>query len=319
MRKLLPDPFVIALLATLLLATVLPARGGGAVVANWVATALILLLFFFHGAKLSRQAILEGIRNWPVHALILVSTFVMFPLLGLLVWTLFSATVPMPRPVWLGVLYLAALPSTVQSSIAFTSIARGNVPAAIASASASQVLGVFLTPPLVALLAGAHGGQVPLSGIGGIVLQVLVPFLAGQALRPWIGDWVQRHKAAIAFTDRGAILAAVYSAFSAAVVEGIWKRVQFSTIAILLGLCLILLVCSLAFTWGTARLLKFPRGDRIAILFCGTKKSLVQGVPIARVLFTGADVGLILLPIMIFHQLQLMACAWISSRYAREG
>lgn len=319
MRKLLPDPFVLALLATLLLATVLPARGAGAVAASWAATALILLLFFFHGAKLSREAIFAGIRNWPVHALILVSTFVMFPVLGLLVSTLFSATIPMPKPLWLGVLYLAALPSTVQSSIAFTSIARGNVPAAIASASASQVLGVFITPPLVALLAGARGGQVPLSGVGGIVLQVLVPFLAGQALRPWIGDWVHRHKTAISMTDRGAILAAVYSAFSAAVVEGIWKRVQLSTLAQLLGLCLGILACALTFTWGTARLFKFPRDDRIAILFCGTKKSLVQGVPIARVLFTGADVGLILLPIMIFHQLQLMACAWISNRYAREA
>ncbi len=317
LRKLIPDPFIIALLATLLLATVLPAQGQAAVIVGWLATALIVLLFFFHGAKLSSGAVVEGIRNWRLHLAILGSTFVMFPLLGLLFSKVFAGT--MPKPLGLGVLYLAALPSTVQSSIAFTSMARGNVPAAIASASASQVLGVFITPPLVALLAGAHGGHVPLSGIGAIMLQVLVPFVAGQLLRPWIGDWVHRHKAAISFTDRGAILAAVYSAFSAAVVEGIWTRVQPATIGILVGLCLGILICALSFTWGTGRLLQFPRGDRIAILFCGTKKSLVQGVPIARVLFTGADVGLILLPIMIFHQLQLMACAWISSRYARES
>lgn len=316
LRRLLPDPFVIALLVTLVLATILPAQGVGVPVVNALATAMIVLLFFFHGARLSRQAIVEGIRNWRLHVAILISTFVMFPLLTLGLSHVGSGW--LSHPLWVGMLYLAALPSTVQSSIAFTSMARGNVPGAIASASASQVLGVFVTPPLVALLAGAQGAHVPLSGIGNVMLQVLVPFVAGHLLRPVIGEWVQRHKSAIAITDRGTILVSVYSAFSAAVVEGLWTRVDGATIAVLLLLCVSVLAAALLFTWGMGRALGFARADRITILFCGTKKSLIQGVPMARVLFSGPDAGLVLLPVMIFHQLQLMACAWIAQRYARR-
>jgi sodium/bile acid cotransporter 7 len=311
---LLPDPFVVALLATLALATVLPARGASAVLVNCLATGLIVLLFFFHGAKLSRSAIVDGIRHWRLHIVILTSTFVMFPILGVLLSSLFPQL--LPRALWLGILYLAALPSTVQSSIAFTSMAQGNVPAAIASASASQVPGVFLTPPLVALLGGVRGGHLPLAGLGLLVLQVLVPFVLGHLLRPWLGAWVQRYKTAISITDRGAILAAVYSAFSAGVIEGIWRRLELPTLATLLTLCSGMLAFALLFTWGAGGLFGFSRRDRIAILFCGTKKSLVQGVPIARALFAATDVGLVLLPIMIFHQLQLTACAFISRRYA---
>ncbi len=314
MRRLLPDPFILALLATLALATLLPARGQAAVLVDWLSTATIVLLFFFHGAKLSREAVIGGLKSWRIHLAILGSTFVMFPLLGLGLAGACPAL--MPPPLWLGVIYLACLPSTVQSSIAFTSIARGNVPAAIAAASASQLLGVLLTPFLVGLLAGAHGGHVPVSGVGRIVLQILVPFLIGHLLRPWIGRWVARHKAAIALTDRSTILIAVYSAFSGAVIEGIWDRLPLPTLAILFGICAAVLAIALLFTRTLARALGFGREDEVAILFCGTKKSLIQGVPMARVLFAGPDLGLILLPIMIFHQLQLMACAWIARRYA---
>lgn len=312
---LLPDPFVLALAGTLGLATLWPARGAAAGVVDGLATVMIVLLFFFHGAKLSREAVLDGIRHWRLHGVILLSTFAMFPLLMLLLAKLFTAS--MPHALWVGMLYLAALPSTVQSSIAFTSMARGNVSAAIAAASASQVLGVFITPWLVAWLAETQRSDVSMAGAGSIVLQVLLPFAAGHLLRPWIGAWIERHKAAIAVTDRGTILVAVYGAFSAAVIEGIWMRVQPATLMTLLALCLGVLAFALLFTWGAARLFGFARPDRITILFCGTKKSLVQGVPMARVLFAGPDLGLVLLPVMLFHQLQLMVCAWISQRYAR--
>lgn len=315
LRRLIPDPFVLALLAVLALATLLPVQGRSATYVSWSATAAILLLFFFHGAKLSREAILEGFRHWRLHLAILASTFVMFPLLALLLsWILPEL---LPLPLWIGILYLAALPSTVQSSIAFTSMAGGNVPAAIAAASASQVLGVFLTPVLVGLLAGAQRAEMPISGVGSIILQILAPFMLGHLLRPLIGGWVNRHKAAISLTDRSAILISVYSAFSAAVIEGIWSRVPLPVLGVLVGVCLAILAVALVSIWGAGRLAGFGREDRITILFCGTKKSLVQGVPMARVLFAGPDLGLILLPIMIFHQLQLMACAWIARRYSK--
>jgi len=315
LRRLIPDPFILALLATLALATFIPVQGAGAPWVSRLATAAILLLFFFHGAKLSREAILAGLRHWRLHLIILSVTFVAFPLIAMALSRLLPGVMPMP--LWIGILYLAALPSTVQSSIAFTSMAGGNVPAAIAAASASQVLGVFLTPLLVAAMAGAFGAGMPVSDVGSIILQILVPFVLGHLARPWIGKWVQRHKGLISITDRSAILISVYSAFSAAVVEGIWSRVPPAMLGILVVICLVILALALLITWGAGRVAGFDREDRITVLFCGTKKSLVQGVPMARVLFAGPDLGLILLPIMIFHQLQLMACAWIARRYAK--
>jgi sodium/bile acid cotransporter 7 len=206
----------------------------------------------------------------------------------------------------------------VQSAIAFVSMARGNVPAAIASASASQMLGILLTPLLMGLMAGAHGGGVNLKGIGEIAAQILLPFVVGHLLRPWIGAWVSRHKALIGITDRSTIIVAVYGAFSAAVLEGIWHKLPPAVLGLLAVVNAVLLAIGLGFTWGLGRALGFDREDRIAIQFCGTKKSLLQGVPMAKVLFPGPQTGVILLPIMLFHQMQLMACAFIARRYGDQ-
>jgi sodium/bile acid cotransporter 7 len=317
LKRLIPDPFILGLLGALLFATLLPARGTGGEIVDVMATGAIVLLFFFQGAKLSPQSVAQAVGHWRLHLAVLASTFAMFPLLGLaLAWAMPTL---LPSPLWTGMLYLAALPSTVQSSIALTSMARGNVAAAIASASASQLLGVLLTPPLVGLLIGVQGAPMSLSGTGNILLLILAPFILGQLLRRWIGDWVTRRKAMISITDRAAILLAVYSAFSAAVVEDIWHRVPLEVLAILLALCLAMLAFALLFTASLARLMGLNREDRIVLVFCGTKKSLVQGVPMARILFAGPDMGLVLLPIMMFHQLQLMVCAWIARRYAAEA
>jgi sodium/bile acid cotransporter 7 len=305
---------MLALLGTLVLATLLPASGAAAVAVNWLANITVVLLFFFHGAKLARSAVIAGLTHWRLHLLVLACTFVMFPLLGLLMASLFGSV--LSPALWTGILFLAALPSTVQSSIAFVALAKGNVPAAVASASASQVLGVLLTPLLVSLLSGAQGGDVAISGIGKVALQILLPFIVGHLLRPWLVDFITRYKSTIALTDRATILIAVYSAFSAAVIEDIWSRLPLPDFAILFALCCTMLVIALLFTRLVARRLHFAREDETVIVFCGTKKSLVQGVPMARVLFAGPDLGLILLPIMIFHQVQLMVCAVIARNYA---
>ncbi len=315
LKKFLPDPFMLALLSSLALATFVPASGKAAVVVDWLSNITVVLLFFFHGAKLARSSVIAGLTHWRLHLLVLACTFAMFPLLGLGLSKLFGGL--LSPALWTGILYIGALPSTVQSSIAFVSIAKGNVPAAVASASASQVLGVLLTPLLVSLLSGAQGGTIAVSGIGKVALQILLPFIAGHLLRPWIGDFVYRHKSTISITDRATILIAVYSAFSGAVIEGIWTRLPLTDFAVLFALCCLMLALALLFTTTVARKLGFSRDDETVIVFCGTKKSLVQGVPMARVLFAGPDLGLILLPIMIFHQVQLMVCAWIARRYAR--
>ncbi|HWI86780.1 MAG TPA: bile acid:sodium symporter family protein [Sphingomonas sp.] len=314
LRRLILDPFLLFLIGTILLASTLPARNGFADVVGWLSIVTIVLLFFFHGAKLPREQVIAGLTHWRLHLVILGSTFFFFPVLGFVGVRTFPTL--LPHDLWLGMLFLCALPSTVQSAIAFVSMARGNVPAAIASASASQMLGIVLTPLLMGLLAGAHGAGAGLQGIGKIAAQILLPFVAGHLLRPWIGHWVARHKKLIGLTDRSTIIIAVYGAFSAAVIEGLWHRLPPETLALLFAINAVLLAIALGFTWVLGRALGFDREDRIAILFCGTKKSLLQGVPMAKVLFPGPQTGVILLPIMLFHQMQLMACAFIARRYA---
>lgn len=316
LRKIIPDPFLLILIGTVLLATIAPARGFFATIVGWVSIATVVLLFFFHGAKLAREQVIAGITHWRLHLAILGSTFVMFPLIGIAATKLLAGQLP---PMLLtGILYLTALPSTVQSAIAFVAIAHGNVGAAVASASASQMLGIVLTPSLMGLLAGTHGGSGGFGEIGEVAVQIFVPFLAGHLMRPLLKDWTGRNKALVNLTDRSTIVIAVYSAFSAAVIGGIWHQVDTRSIAALFLVSAALLAVGLAFTWGLGGLGGFSREDRIALLFCGTKKSLVQGVPMARVLFPGAGAGVVVLPVMIFHQMQLMACAFIARGFANR-
>nr|WP_302675548.1 bile acid:sodium symporter family protein [Sphingomonas faeni] len=304
------------LLGTVVLASLLPARGEMATIVGYAADIGIVLLFFLHGAKLSRDAILSGLRNWKLHLAVLAVTFVAFPLFGLGL----SALPFVNGPLAAGLLFLTLLPSTVQSSIAFTAIARGNVAAAVCSASFSNLLGIVVTPALVALLMETSGsGGISIDSIEAIVLQLLVPFVAGHLLRPWIGAWVTRRKAMLTVVDRGSILLVVYSAFGAAVVEGLWTKLSIGDLILIGLLCAALLAFVLALTFAVARLMKLPREDAIVLQFCGSKKSLASGVPMAGVLFPPAQVGVILLPLMLFHQLQLIACAVIARRYAESA
>ena len=219
-----------------------------------------------------------------------------------------------------GVLFLALLPSTVQSSIAFTSIGGGNVPAAVCSASASSLIGIFLTPVLAAVLMGAHGRSGDeLEAVEGVVLQLFVPFIAGHLSRPVIGRWVDGHNALLGFVDRGSILLVVYTAFSAAVVQGLWRQLSGSDLATVLVADALMLGGALGFNTAAARLWRFDRPDEITLVFCGSKKSLASGVPIAGVLFPPAQVGVLIVPLMLFHQMQLMVCAVLARRYAAQG
>ena len=316
--RLLPDNFTLALIATVTVASLLPCEGTAAVIFGWITNLGIALLFFLHGAKLSRQAIIAGATHWRLHLLVFACTFILFPILGM---ALKPALSPLVTPdLYLGMLYLCALPATVQSSIAFTSLARGNVPAAICSASASSLMGVFLTPLLVQLLIGAHGdtGMSTLDAIGKITLQLLVPFVAGQLLRHWIGAWVERNKPVLKYVDQGSILLVVYTAFSAAVIQGLWHQIPLPALAGLVVACCVLLALALIATNLLGRYLGFSLEDRITIVFCGSKKSLATGVPMASVLFASSTVGVILLPLMLFHQIQLMVCAVLAQRYAQR-
>ena len=316
--RYLPDNFTLTLLSVVALATLLPARGALAGALD-VATQLgIGLLFFLHGAKLSREAVVAGAAHLRLHALIFACTFGLFPLLGLLLRPVLTPLVG--ADLYRGLLYVCALPATVQSAIAFTSIARGNIPAAVCSAAASSLFGVFMTPLLVALLLGVEGqgGGSLLDAIRKIGVQLLLPFVLGQVARGFIGPWVVRNKDWSRYGDQGAILLVVYAAFSSAVIAGLWHQVPPLSLAGLVIACSVLLGLALLGTHLLGRALGFGIEDRITILFCGSKKSLATGVPMAQVLFAGQSLGLLLLPLMLFHQIQLMVCAALAARFAKR-
>jgi len=308
------DSFILALFGVVILASLLPPRGALVPVAEGAADAGIVLLFFLHGAKLSREAIIGGLVAWRLHLAVLAVTFVLFPIFGLA----FSAVPGLSPPLAAGLLFLTLLPSTVQSSIAFTAMAGGNVAAAVCSASFSNLLGIVLTPLLAVALMGGIGVEPSLSAGTEIVLKLLLPFVVGHLMRPLLGGWVARHKALVGRVDRGSILLIVYTAFGAAVVDGLWAQVSIDDLVELLLLCCVMLALVLIATRGLGRMLRLPREDAVVLLFAGSKKSLASGVPIAGVLFPASEVGAILLPLMLFHQVQLVVCAVIARRLGRD-
>lgn len=309
------DPYIILIMMMVVLATLLPAVGRGAAVAGAAADAGIVFLFFLYGTRLSLGEAWDGFRLWKLQIAVLASTYMLFPLLGIG----FSALAPytLPPALVTGFLFLCVLPSTVQSSIAFTSIARGNVAAALCAASASNIIGVFLSPLLAGWLLHTQGAELSFSVFRDIALQLLLPFAIGQVLRPWIGQWIKRHRQILGYADRGSILLIIYVAFSKGMADNIWSQIGVGDLAVLSLMLTILLALALFMTGALARrVMRLRMEDEIVLQFCGSKKSLASGLPMASVLFPGPQLGLIVLPLMLFHQLQLVVCAVLARHYA---
>jgi solute carrier family 10 (sodium/bile acid cotransporter), member 7 len=309
-----PEWFVPALASIVVTASIFPCHGSGARAFDALAVLAIASLFFLQGARLSRAAVAKGIKNWRLHLGIVSTTFGLFPLLGSVILALFPAA--LTPALSAGLLFVCVLPSTVQSSIALTSIARGEVAGAICAATGSNLIGILLSPVLMGLLLHTHGGSLDLNGFWKILLELLAPFIAGHALRPWIGQWADHNRGLLAITDRGSILIVVYTAFSAAVVGGIWHELPPIMLGKLVIFDALLLGAVLAAIMLGSRLAAMPRKDEVAMVFCGSQKSVVTGVPMAHLLFSGAVAGMIVLPIMIYHLLQLVVGAWLARRYA---
>ena len=311
----LPDNFMLTLLALIALASWMPVRGEAAIWAGYITTAAIALLFFLHGAKLSTSAVIQGLSHWRLHSFVLSVTFLLFPLLG---WALKPILLPLLGiELYRGFMFLCALPSTVQSAIALASLARGNVPAAIRGAATSSLLGIFITPVLVLLLLGsALQGISFFDAVSKVMLQLLLPFIAGHIARRWIGAWVDKHKAMLKHVDQSSIYLVIYTAFSKAVVEGLWSQIPLIDLILLIAACIGLLVVVMLCCYWMGKRLGFTTEDRITALFGGSQKSLATGVPMAQVMFAGASMGAILLPLMIYHQIQLMVCAALARRFS---
>lgn len=315
----LPDTFVLGLFAMVVLATVAPAQGVVASVLGTITTMAIAMLFFLHGARLSREAIVAGLTHWRLQLLAVAGTFVVFPLAVVGLRPVLEPLVP--PPLYLGLMFLSIVPSTVQSAIALTSMARGNVPAAVCSASASTLLGLGLTPMLAGWLMGTQtdgGADMGSGAIGRIVLQLFVPYIAGHLLQPRIGAWVRARTTFSKVVDQGSILLVVYTAFSGAVLGGIWHQLHWASLLMLMAICAVLLALVLGTMIVLSRSMGFIKEDEITSALCGANKSLASGVPLANVLFPAAAIGPVVLPLMVFHQLQLMVCSYLANHWSRR-
>ena len=300
------------LVAAVVLALVLPVSAGWRDVAQFVSNAAVFLLFFLNGLRLPRHEVLAGLTNhrllWPL----VLWCFGAMALAGWLVWQMGSGW--MPPLLALGFLYLGCLPSTVQSATAYSSLAGGNVASSVVAAALLNLLGVFITAPLFSWLAGGQGGGLHADGLIKVVAILLLPFVLGQIVQGWLGGWVRDHRQLATWFDRASIAITVYVAFSGAVEQRFWTRIDDAGWLWLAGGTAVMLAFAHGGAWLLGGLLKLDRANRITMLFAGAQKSIAMGAPLALVLFAPATAGIILLPILLYHLAQLVMAAPLATR-----
>ncbi|SKA37681.1 bile acid:sodium symporter family protein [Consotaella salsifontis] len=315
------DGFVVALAAVVVAALIFPEPGRTDGPLHWelLTTYGVCIVFFLYGLTLAPERLKQGVTRWKAHLLVVLTTFGLFPLVVLAGEAAFPNA--LPDPAMIGFFYVAALPSTVSSSVAMVSLARGDVAVAIFNATLSSILAVFATPALMAWYLQSTGVPVPLlPTVLKVVVLVLVPIVLGQIARRWLAGWAARNRTWIKLADRGTILAIVYGTFCDSMAEGLWKRTDPLTIIEIGVLSIALFFVVYVLTGVLTRLFGLSREDRIAAQFCGSKKSLATGVPLAPIIFAGrTDAGLIILPIMLFHFFQLLIVSVIATRHSHEA
>jgi sodium/bile acid cotransporter 7 len=309
------DPMVRLLLAATALAFVLPVTGAAREAMQGIANGAVFVLFLLYGLRLSRAEVWAGLGNhrmlWPLTAWV----YLAMPLGGWLLWQAGAGW--MPPLLALGFLYLGCLPSTVQSATAYSSLAGGNVASSVVAAALLNILGVFVTAPLFSLLAGQGAAEFHGDGLLKVMGILLLPFIVGQALQQRFGHWVREHRALATAMDRGAIVIAVYVAFSAAVEQRFWEQVGLEGWGWLAGGTAAFLLFGHLGAWLLGRGLGLSRGDRIAMLFAGGQKSIAIGAPLATVLFVPRVAGIVMLPVLVYHLVQLVIAAPIAARLNR--
>ncbi|WP_261837308.1 bile acid:sodium symporter family protein [Vibrio ishigakensis] len=317
--KLKKEWFLVGMVVATVLAVFTPDLGksGGVLHLDTITVFGIALVFFLHGLGLSPKAIMEGVSNWKLHLYVQGATFVAYPIL----WLVFGHTflTYMPAALAFGFCYLFVLPSTISSSVAMTAIGKGNLPGAIFNASLSSIIGVFITPLLIQLFMGMEGAEMDLlDSVLSISKMLLLPMVLGQLMRPVLLEWTQKHKSVVNKLDKYVILLIVYSAFCDSIDHGIWSDFSPALLAVSALICLVVLMVMVhGIQWG-ARKVGFSHQDEVAAVFCGTKKTLAAGIPMAKVIF-GHDpnLGMILLPIMLYHPIQIFYCAVLANKYAK--
>jgi sodium/bile acid cotransporter 7 len=310
------DPLVRLLLVAIVLASVLPVGERWRLVAQGVSNGAVFLLFLLNGLRLPRTEVMRGIGNVRFLLPLVAWCFGAMALTG---WGLSHLVAGwLPPLVALGFLYLGTLPSTVQSATAYCSLAGGNVAHSVVAAALLNILGVIVTAPLFSLMAGSEAAAFDLGGLEKVAMILLLPFLIGQVAQSRFGHLVREHRNLATWMDRISIAIPVYVAFSGAVREGLWTLVGPAEWAVLVAAVVLLLAFAFGGVWLLGGLVRLDRGDRIALMFSGAQKSIAMGAPLASVLFGPATAGLVLLPVLVYHLLQLVLSAPLASRLRGE-
>ncbi len=313
--KALFDPLVRLLLLAIVLASIVPVTGEARAIARVISDIAIFLLFFLNGLRLPRAQVVQGMRNARFLLPLVLWVFGAMALAGIAASRL-GGTV-LPASVAMGFIFLGVLPSTVQSATAYSSIAKGNVAASVVAAAALNILGVFITAPLIGLLASSEMAAVDLGALERIGLILLLPFVLGQVLQRWLGAKVADNRTLVSWMDRIAIAIAVYVAFSGAVEQGLWTLIGPLDWVILLALVGAMLAIGFTGAWLLGGALRLSMPDRISFLFAGAQKSIAMGAPLAALLFPPAVAGLVLLPVLIYHLVQMVISAPLAARFSR--
>jgi solute carrier family 10 (sodium/bile acid cotransporter), member 7 len=319
--KLKIDWFLIGMVAAVVLARAFPGPGahGGWLQPELLNKAGVALIFFLHGVALSFAALKAGTLRWPVHLVVQGATFLLFPVLGIVLLAFTGSW--MSAELALGFFFLCALPSTVSSSVAMTAAARGSVPVAVFNATLSSLIGVVVTPLWMSWRLHTEGEGLPLGKvIVDLLLWLVLPLVLGQLARPWLAEWAKRNKPFIHVVDRVTILVIIYTSFCDSIIRGVWSGQGVRAVLTAVAGALVLFYVVMFIVERVCKLAGFNTPERIAAVFCGSKKTIASGVPMAQLIF-GADprLGIILLPLMIYHPLQLVICGVLAGRWARRA
>lgn len=319
LKKYIPDPFILQLLAAIVIAFFYPQFAESDVNnlnLNTIIDTGVVLIFLFYGLKLNKSALIQDLSNWKMHLIIQGIVFLLFPLLIFIFYPLVPQNSAY-QLMFVSVFYLACLPSTVSSSVVMVSIAKGNIPSAIFNASLSGLIGILLTPLWMSLFV-QQNSELQLSEIFlDLILKIVLPVILGLLLQPLLGKFYHQHQKRIAKLDKLTIVLIVYSSFAHTFHDGSFGLLGLSKTLMIIVIVVVLFFIVFYFSQWIGKRFKFSREDQITIQFCGTKKSLVHGSVFASVLFVD-NVGIYLLPVMIYHTFQLFTISFIAEKYAKE-
>lgn len=314
------DKFVLSIVGIIIIAYFFPQWGmeNSNVPINTISTIGISLIFFFYGLKLSPKKMKEGLKNWKLHVLVQASTFLIFPLL-VLVFRPFIQNEEQ-ETIWLAFFFLAALPSTVSSSVVMVSMAKGNIPAAIFNASISGIIGIALTPLWMGFFVDSAQTDFDFTEIYiKLIVQIILPVVLGLILQRYLGGFAQKHSSKLTLFDKSIILLIIYKSFAESFSENIFSSVSLLDLLLLFIAVLVLFTIAFFLTGLIARKMQLNKEDEITAQFCGTKKSLVHGTVFSKIIFGKmASIGIILLPLMLFHASQILIISIVASKLAKR-